>query len=339
MVIRRDGGTISHCRFRELPELLRRGDCLVLNDSRVVPARLVGHRADTGGRWEGLFLAADNAARWELLSQTRGKLQPGERVAVEAPSGAQSGGVIEPLMLRMHEATTQGTWIAQAESPLTWPELLNRYGRVPLPPYIRRGIEAPGDRERYQTVFARAPGSVAAPTAGLHFTEPLLAALRDAGVEVVTVTLHVGVGTFRPITTDRVEEHEMHAEWGSVPQEVADAVCECRTRGGRMVAVGSTTVRLLETAARQARVSGKRNEADVEEPCFGSWDGSTDLYIYPPFEFRVVDALVTNFHLPRSSLLVMVSAFAGGELIRQAYDEAIRQRYRFYSYGDAMLLL
>ncbi len=316
LVVRRAAGTIAHHVFRDLPGLLAPGDLLVLNDSRVVPARLLGRRERTGGRWEGLFLREHAGGAWELLCQTRGRLTAGEFVLVEPG----------PLRLTLEGRTPEGYWLVRpTEAAGATFELLERYGQVPLPPYIHKGQARPGDRERYQTVYARRAGAVAAPTAGLHFTPQVFRALEQRGVAHTFVTLHVGAGTFRPIQADDVARHRMHHEWGELSPAAADAVAACRSRGGRVVAVGTTSVRVLETVAASGPVR--------------PWSGETDLYIYPPYQFRVVDALVTNFHLPRSSLLCLVSAFGGVDLVRRAYKTAVEQGYRFYSYGDAMLLL
>jgi S-adenosylmethionine:tRNA ribosyltransferase-isomerase len=315
LVLRRADGAICHHHIRDLPTLLKAGDLLVLNNTKVLPARLRGNREATGGKWEGLFLRADANGLWELLSQTRGWLESGEWIAID--SGA--------LRLRLVAKTEEGHWFAQPSESGSPEELLQRYGEMPLPPYIRNGHAEPADRERYQTVFAGRSGSIAAPTAGLHFTPELLNQLADCGIPQAYVTLHVGLGTFQPMQVENVADHRMHSEWCELPAATAEAMQACRQRGGRIVAVGTTTVRVLETAARSGAAK--------------SWSGETDLFIRPPFSFRAVNALLTNFHLPRSSLLVLVSAFAGIELIRQAYQAAIAEGYRFYSYGDAMLIL
>jgi len=320
LVVHRADESIAHTHVRDLPEVLRPGDCLVLNDTRVVPARLVGRRVRTGGRWEGLFLEADPSGAWRLMSKTRGKLQPGETVSVRDDQSHQD------LTLRMVMKNDDGTWIARPETDEAWLDLLDRVGRVPLPPYIRGGEMIPADRGTYQTTYAEKPGAVAAPTAGLHFTPKLLGRLREAGIEQYTLTLHVGLGTFRAIATERLKDHPMHSEWGQLGAETARALNEVRARGGRIVAVGTTVVRVLETAADAA---GK----------LSAWEGKTDLFIRPPYDFRAVDALMTNFHLPKTTLLVLVRTFGGEELIRRAYEEAVAERYRFYSYGDSMLIL
>jgi S-adenosylmethionine:tRNA ribosyltransferase-isomerase len=315
LVIDRKKGSLAHQTFRDLPDLLAPGDLLVLNDTRVVPARLLGRRARTGGKWEGLFLRELPDGCWELLSQTRGRLLAGEKIAIDAG----------PLELLLIEKTVHGHWLVRPSLPGRALELLMRHGQIPLPPYIRRGREKAGDRERYQTVYAARAGAVAAPTAGLHFTPELFEGLARRGIARVFVTLHVGLGTFQPIQDEDLTRHLMHAEWGDLSADAANAIRACRQRGGRIVAVGTTTVRVLETAAATGEI--------------GPWSGETRIFIYPPYRFRAVDALITNFHLPRTSLLLLVSAFAGADLVRAAYKTAVEQGYRFYSYGDAMVIV
>lgn len=319
LVVNRAGGEISHRHVRDLPDILRPGDLLVLNDTRVVPARLIGHRTTTGGNWEGLFLSVDQQGLWHLLARGRGKMAIGETITLVNARGK------DDILLRLVERADGGIWIMHPETDRTTLETLDRVGRVPLPPYIRHGEMVPADRERYQTVYARQPGAVAAPTAGLHFTDELLRRCESAGIGTCYVTLHVGLDTFRPVTAERLVDHPMHREWGELSETAMESVIECRRLGGRIVAVGTTSVRVLETAARS-------------EP-LAAWRGWTDLFIRPQYKFRLVDALLTNFHLPRTTLLVLVRAFGGDELMRRAYEEAIAQRYRFYSYGDAMLII
>ncbi len=319
LLVDRATQSLSHRHVRDLPEILLPGDCLVLNDTRVVPARLIGRRTVTGGHWEGLFLEANNDGLWRVLSKTRGKITPGETVTLINALGE------DDVQLRMGASLSEGIWAVRPDSSDDPVVLLERVGRIPLPPYIRKGEMVEADRESYQTVYACMPGAVAAPTAGLHFTQPLLRRLERLGVTLAWLTLHVGIGTFRPIVSDSLAEHRMHAEWGEVGQEAIEKINLCRQRGGRVVAVGSTSVRLLETAAQGGAL----------EP----FSGTTDLFIRPPYQFRAVDALLTNFHLPRTTLLVLVRTFGGDDLIRSAYQEAIREEYRFYSYGDAMLIL
>jgi S-adenosylmethionine:tRNA ribosyltransferase-isomerase len=319
MVVRRETDTWEHWHVRDLPELLAPQDALVLNDTRVVPARLVGYRTRTRGRWEGLFVEHDSGGAWRILSKTRGKLQPGETVTLVDREHRD----VERLVLL--QRLDDGLWAARPETARAPWDLLDQVGRVPLPPYIRDGEMVEADQQSYQTVYAEHPGAVAAPTAGLHFTAPLLDRLADRGLEILRVTLHVGLGTFRPISAARLDQHTMHREWCRLTAETADRLSQIRRQGGRAIAVGTTVVRTLETAAGNGQL--------------GAWQGETDIFIRPPYTFHAIDALMTNFHLPKSTLLVLVRAFGGEELIRRAYAEAIRERYRFYSYGDAMLIL
>ncbi len=322
MVLDRTSGRTAHHRFTELPALLDGRDILARNNTRVIPARLIGRREATGGTWEGLFLRDLGDETWEILATTRGKPVPGERVVVG-----------RGLRLVLESRGAAGRWIVR---PL--PEegcdctagalgLLERHGRTPLPPYIRKGRDAAGDRTWYQTIFALRPGSVAAPTAGLHFSEAIFQELAARGIGWVDLTLHVGIGTFRPIEAEEIGNHVMHSEWAELSAGAAEVLSARRARGGRIVAVGTTAARTLETAAAEGKGT------------LTAFTGNTSLFIRPGHVFRGLDALVTNFHLPRSSLLVLVSALVGVELIREAYLEAIRRRYRFFSYGDAMLIL
>jgi S-adenosylmethionine:tRNA ribosyltransferase-isomerase len=320
LVVHRATGTLEHRQIRDLPELLAPGDLVVVNDTRVVPARLIGRRAATGGAWEGLFLRVDETTGlWQILAHTRGRPAIGESVALVDRTGA------EGVALELVGRGLGGTWLVRPSVAGPAEEVLARVGRVPLPGYIRGGEEQRGDLERYQTVFARTAGSAAAPTAGLHFTPDLLAALAARGIGRADVTLHVGIDTFRPITAERLDDHPMHTEWCACPEPTAAAIHVTKARGSRVVAVGTTAMRTLETAARSGAVS--------------AWSGPTDLFIRPGFSFHAVDCLLTNFHLPRTTLLVLVSTFASRELIQAAYAEAIRERYRFLSYGDAMVIV
>ncbi len=297
-------------QVRDLPEWLAPGDLLVFNDTRVIPARLFGQK-ETGGRVEILIerLLPDNEARAQVGASKSPK--PGSRIALEAGGEAEVlGRDGEFYRLRFHVPTTLESWLLQA-------------GRLPLPPYIQREAGADDD-ERYQTVFAREPGAVAAPTAGLHFDEPLLAALRERGVEFGHVTLHVGAGTFQPVRVDDVRQHQMHSEWLNVGAALIDRIHATRARGGRVIAVGTTVVRALESAMRDGELQ--------------PFAGETRIFIFPGYRIRSVDAMITNFHLPESTLLMLVSAFAGKERVFAAYGHAVRERYRFFSYGDAMLL-
>lgn len=314
LVARRGEQSLAHHHFHELPDLLNPGDLLVLNDTRVLPARLLGKRTRTGGRWEGLFLRQLGDASWEMLCQTRGTLNEGEIIEIS-----------EAFSLRLVARLPGGRWRAAPVVPGDALGLLERFGHVPLPPYIRKGVATEADRERYQTIYARQAGAVAAPTAGLHFTQSVFDRLQARGITWATVTLHVGLGTFQPIQSADYTKHPMHAEWGQITRPAVDAIQSCKTRGGRVIAVGTTSVRVLESMAQR----GPLHACDFE----------TDLYIHPPFEFSVVDALITNFHLPRTTLLLLVAAFARVDLTTTAYETAIAERYRFFSYGDAMLIV
>ncbi len=318
LVVTRGDRSIAHAHIRDLPDFLRSGDCLVLNDTRVLPARLRGHRVATGGRWAGLFLADDAAGHWQVMGKTRGKLRAGDVIMLEDHSAADA------FPLTLLAELGEGVWAAQPGRAGSAARLLEQVGRVPLPPYIRGGEMEEGDVEQYQTVFARRPGAIAAPTAGLHFTNELLGQVVDVGVAICRVTLHVGIGTFRPIAVRRLEDHVMHSEWGEIGAATVQRIDQCRAAGGRVVAVGTTSVRVLETAAQDGQLR--------------AWQGHTDLFIRPPYTFRCVDALLTNFHLPKSTLLILVRMFGGDLLMRQAYAAAIQERYRFFSYGDAMFI-
>jgi S-adenosylmethionine:tRNA ribosyltransferase-isomerase len=317
LVLDRARGGWDDARFSDLPRWLRAGDCLVVNESRVIPARLLGSLDGSGRAVELLMLRALDGMRWEAL------VRPGKRCGVGARVTLASGAAHVTVL----EHRGHGARVVEVDAPWPVDELLERHGLPPLPPYIERhDAPKPEDRERYQTVYAAAKGSVAAPTAGLHFTPMLLERLGSAGVELHRLTLHVGPGTFRPIIVSRVEEHRLEGEIAEVPAATAEAVNRAKAEGRRVVAVGTTTTRTLEWAADDAgRVRERRGEAD--------------LFIHPGHRFRIVDALVTNFHLPRSTLLLLVTAFAGREVILRAYAHAVASGYRFYSYGDAMLIL
>ena len=320
LVLDRGSGAVSHRTVADLPGLLAPGDLLVVNDTRVFPARLLGRRVPSGGAVECLLLTRFDKERWDALMHPGQKLRVGATVAFEGQGLRLCG---EVLARRFHGRRTVRLWVEDG-SPVD--AAIDALGHVPLPPYIKRPATA-ADRERYQTVYATVRGSVAAPTAGLHLTGALLTRLRARGVEVVRVTLHVGYGTFQPIRVDRVEEHRVEPEPYDVPAATAAAVNRALEEGRRVVAVGTTTARTLETACRAG--AGRL-------PAGG---GVSDLYLYPGVAFHAVGALFTNFHLPRSSLLLLVSAFAGRERVLAAYAAAVRGGYRFYSYGDAMLIL
>ena len=321
MVLRRDRQTVEHRSFSDLPAYLRPGDVLVANDTRVIPARLYG-RKETGG-WVELFLLKalppeqEGGHIWECLIKSKRRIEPGMRILFD-----------EALSARVLDRAGDEAWRVSLACSGDLYEVLQRIGITPLPPYIRRqrGTEAGGDRQRYQTVYAARDGAVAAPTAGFHFTPVLIEELRQAGIETVFVTLHVGYGTFQPIREDIVERHTMHTEALAVSPETAAAVNRARAEKRRIIAVGTTSTRVLESMTD-------------EKGLLRSGEGETGIFIYPGYRFKALDGLITNFHVPKSSLLLLVSAFAGREFILRAYAEAIEQRYRFFSYGDAMLIL
>lgn len=305
-------------QFTDLPSLLEPGDLLVVNDTRVYPARLLGHRVPSGGAVECLLLESAGADRWLALMHPGQKLKPGAHVRFESGAVVLEGEILDH---HFHGRRTVRLWRPDGGSV---DEAVDAIGHIPLPPYIQRE-DAASDRDRYQTVYARARGSIAAPTAGLHFTPAILSALNARGVQVVTVTLHVGYGTFKPVRVDRVEDHAVDAEPYDVSEETAAVMTEARRDGRRVIAVGTTTTRVLESL-------------DVDGARVRPGRGHTNLFIHPGHRFRVVQGLITNFHLPKSSLLMLVSALAGRERVLAAYAEAVRRRYRFYSYGDAMLI-
>ena len=324
LIVDRTSGPLHDAAMIDLPDLLRAGDLLVMNDTKVLPARFSARRA-TGGRVEGLFVEEDAPGRWRVMLKGSRRLHVEEELTTADRSA-------HTVTLRLTEFLEGGHWRV-AVTPAEPAEVtLERIGNAPLPPYIRRGGRQADvdqeDRKRYQTIYARVPGAIAAPTAGLHLTEALLERVRERGVDTGFVTLHVGVGTFKPIAVERLADHPMHAERYELPEPTAAAARLCRREGGRIVAVGTTTVRVLESAAT----------GDPDEPVRVS-GGSTDLFIRPPHTFRAVDVLLTNFHLPRSTLLALVMAFAGVDTIRRAYAHAVENRYRFYSFGDAMLIM
>ncbi len=311
LVLDKTTGAIEHRHFYDLPRYLRPGDCLVLNDSRVIPARLFGVRP-TGGAAEVVLLRDLGGGRWECLTRPGRKMRPGTVVTF---GGGELTGTVE-------DVEADGNRVIRFAYDGIFLEILERLGHMPLPPYIKAQLDDP---ERYQTVYAREPGSAAAPTAGLHFTNGLLDDIRAMGVDVRFVTLHVGLGTFRPVKAENIEDHEMHSEYCVVPPDTAEAVTRAKREGRRVVAVGTTSCRTLESFAKPD---------GTMEPSAG-W---TDIFIYPGYRFRCVDALVTNFHLPGSTLVMLVSALAGRENILRAYNTAVEERYRFFSFGDAMFI-
>ena len=331
LVVHRDTGQIEHRTFRDIAEYLRSGDLLVLNQTRVIPARLFGRKAETGGKVELLLLQRRGDQLWEALVRGK-KMRPGTLIELQAPSGGDHDErpVTPTLAAKIVAETESGGRLVRFEQPVG--PLLDELGTVPLPPYIHRPL---ADPERYQTVYGRVEGSVAASTAGLHFTPELLVALRRMGVEMTFITLQIGLDTFRPVKEQRVQDHQIHTEWYELTAPVAEQINRAKLAGRRVIAVGTTAVRALESAAGGCAPEG--------EACawraVSAYTGSTDLYIYPGYRYRVVDAMITNFHLPRSTLLMLVSAFAGRALIFEAYQRAIEEQYRFFSFGDAMLLV
>jgi S-adenosylmethionine:tRNA ribosyltransferase-isomerase len=320
MVINRKTAEIRHSHIAELPSFLKTGDLLVLNDTRVIPARLFGQKSDTGGRVEILLLEEINQNHWECLYRASGPPRIGTIVSF-------AGGKLVGEIMSVGD---QGRVVIKLTSERPVIDVVMETGFPPLPPYIKRPSERTSivdlDRDRYQTVYARNPGAIAAPTAGLHFTNELLAALEAQGVGRTSITLHVGPGTFKPVKTELIEDHAMEPERYMMDQVAAEKINHARAAGERIVAVGSTTVRTLETIAAE------------HEP-LTACSGRSSIFIHPPYDFRIVDVMLTNFHLPKSTLIMMISAFAGKDLIFNAYAEAIRQKYRFYSYGDCMLIL
>ncbi len=313
LVLERDSGAMQHRHFYELPEFLRPGDCLELNDSRVLPARLIGRREPGGGVCELLLLTDRGGDVWECLVRPGKKLRPGARVTFG--DGA--------LRAEIEAEVAGGNRLVRFFYEGIFLEVLEQLGEMPLPPYIREKLS---DRERYQTVYCRDPGSAAAPTAGLHFTQELLGRIQDMGVQLCYVTLHVGLGTFRPVKEDDILDHEMHSEFCIVPEETARCVTETRRAGGRIIAVGTTSCRTLESFA-------------AEDGTLRPGSGWTNIFIYPGYRFKCIDALITNFHLPESTLIMLVSALAGRENILSAYRTAVAERYRFFSFGDAMMIV
>lgn len=311
MVLDKKSGEIEHRHFYDLPAYLRPGDCMVLNDSRVIPARLFGVRP-SGGVTEVVLLRDLGDKRWECLCRPGKKMRAGSTVSF---GDGELNAVVD-------EVQEDGNRILRFEYEGIFLEILDRLGQMPLPPYIKVQLQ---DKERYQTVYSREPGSAAAPTAGLHFTQELLERIRTMGVEVCFVTLHVGLGTFRPVKVENIEEHDMHSEYCTVSAETAEAINRTKAHGGRVIAVGTTSCRTLESFADE---NGHMEAAS----------GWTNIFIYPGYRFKCIDALVTNFHLPGSTLVMLVSALAGRENILHAYETAVREKYRFFSFGDAMFI-
>ena len=312
LVLDRETGAMEHRHFYDLPEYLRPGDCLVLNDSRVLPARLLGHRVPSGGAVEVLLLQDKGDGVWECLTRPGKKTQPGTELSFG--DGELTATVVGAL--------DGGNKLVQFHYEGIFLEVLERLGKMPLPPYIKEELE---DGERYQTVYSRVNGSAAAPTAGLHFTREMLDSIAAMGVNIAYVTLHVGLGTFRPVKADEITEHHMHSEFCMISAETAALLNRTRAAGGRIICVGTTSCRTLESFAH-------------DDGTFEEKSGWTDIFIYPGYQFKAMDALITNFHLPESTLIMLVSAFAGREHVLAAYEEAVKERYRFFSFGDCMLI-
>lgn len=312
LVLDKESGATKHMYFYDLPKLLRPGDCLVLNDSRVLPARLIGRREPAGGAVEVLLLIDRGEKRWECLVRPGRKVRPGTKLSF-------GDGLLTAEVIDIVEG---GNRLIRFQYEGIFLELLERLGKMPLPPYIKRELSDP---ERYQTVYSRETGSAAAPTAGLHFTKELLTQIEVSGVQLAYVTLHVGLGTFRPVKEAEIEEHKMHSEYCVVPDKTAQVINETKAKGGRIICVGTTSCRTIESWASLDGV-------------IQAGAGWTNIFIYPGYHFKATDALITNFHLPQSSLIMLVSALAGREHVLSAYQEAVAQKYRFFSFGDAMFL-
>ena len=313
LVMDRKTGELSHEHFYDILDHLREGDCLILNDSRVLPARIFGEKKDSGARVEFLLLKNLGGNRWETLTKPGRKAKPGTEFVF-------GGGV---MTCTVADVTEDGNRIVDFACEGSFYAALDQLGQMPLPPYIHEKLE---DQERYQTVYSRERGSAAAPTAGLHFTKELLAKAQAKGVQIGFVTLHVGLGTFRPVKVEDVTKHKMHSEHYEMSEETARLINETKQNGGRVISVGTTSCRTLETVAKK-------------EGCIRASEGWTDIFIYPGFNFEVIDGLITNFHLPESTLIMLVSAFAGFDNIMNAYNTAVREKYRFFSFGDAMIIL
>lgn len=312
MVLKKETGEVSHRSFRDIKEYLKPEDCLVLNNTKVIPARLIGEKEGTGAKIELLLLKRKEDNVWETLVKPGKKARPGTKLQF-------GGGILKGEILGMAE---EGNRLVQFSYQGIFEEILDTLGQMPLPPYITHQLK---DKNRYQTVYARHQGSAAAPTAGLHFTKELLGEIEEMGTAIAYVTLHVGLGTFRPVKAEDVDSHHMHSEFYSIEPKEAEKINRAKETGGRIICVGTTSCRTVESAAENGRVKA------------GS--GNTEIFIYPGYQFRILDALITNFHLPQSTLLMLVSALAGREHVLAAYKEAVNQEYRFFSFGDAMLIV
>lgn len=312
MVLHKDTGRIEHKIFRNIIDYLNPGDCLVINDTKVIPARLMGIKEDTGATIEVLLLKRNADDVWECLVKPGKKARTGARIVFG--EGLLVGEIVDVI--------EDGNRMIKFHYEGIFEEILDKLGQMPLPPYITHKLQ---DKNRYQTVYARNEGSAAAPTAGLHFTKELLEKIKEKGVNVVSITLHVGLGTFRPVKVDKIEEHHMHTETFNISKEAADTINRTRAAGGRVIAVGTTSCRTLESAA-------------ADDGTIPARSGDTDIFIYPGYKFKAIDCLITNFHLPESTLIMLVSAFAGRDNIMNAYETAVKERYRFFSFGDAMFI-
>ena len=312
MVLHKDTGRIEHKIFRDIIDYLNPGDCLVINDTKVIPARLMGIKEDTGAAIEVLLLKRNADDVWECLVKPGKKARTGARIVFG--EGLLVGEIVDVI--------EDGNRMIKFHYEGIFEEILDKLGQMPLPPYITHKLQ---DKNRYQTVYARNEGSAAAPTAGLHFTKELLEKIKEKGVNVVSITLHVGLGTFRPVKVDKIEEHHMHTETFNISKEAADTINRARAAGGRVIAVGTTSCRTLESAA-------------VDDGTIPARSGDTDIFIYPGYKFKAIDCLITNFHLPESTLIMLVSALAGRDNIMNAYETAVKERYRFFSFGDAMFI-
>ena len=312
MVLHKDTGRIEHKIFRDIIDYLNPGDCLVINDTKVIPARLMGIKEDTGAAIEVLLLKRNADDVWECLVKPGKKARTGARIVFG--EGLLVGEIVDVI--------EDGNRMIKFHYEGIFEEILDKLGQMPLPPYITHKLQ---DKNRYQTVYARNEGSAAAPTAGLHFTKELLEKIKEKGVNVVSITLHVGLGTFRPVKVDKIEEHHMHTETFNISKEAADTINRTRAAGGRVIAVGTTSCRTLESAA-------------ADDGTIPARSGDTDIFIYPGYKFKAIDCLITNFHLPESTLIMLVSALAGRDNIMNAYETAVKERYRFFSFGDAMFI-
>lgn len=312
MVLHKDTGRIEHKIFRDIIDYLNPGDCLVINDTKVIPARLMGIKKDTGAAIEVLLLKRNADDVWECLVKPGKKARTGARIVFG--EGLLVGEIVDVI--------EDGNRMIKFHYEGIFEEILDKLGQMPLPPYITHKLQ---DKNRYQTVYAKNEGSAAAPTAGLHFTKELLEKIKEKGVNVVSITLHVGLGTFRPVKVDKIEEHHMHTETFNISKEAADTINRTRAAGGRVIAVGTTSCRTLESAA-------------ADDGTIPARSGDTDIFIYPGYKFKAIDCLITNFHLPESTLIMLVSALAGRDNIMNAYETAVKERYRFFSFGDAMFI-